>query len=265
MRLTKIIFIIVCLTIFTIFLNTTVTAQTTYEQLLDNYRAALDVYKQELEKYQFARSEYLKYQTPVSKDSATAATKDFLNARQQVLITYLRVMKERLEQSPELTEEELRSKIIYINNEIEFLENKQPFFNAAKDLETLIKLSNDIKKRYATFNNQAFQMKGLIIISKVRSLLKTGRELVTLTSEQVARIKKEGEIDTIDMERWLLDAPRILILAEEKEKAAVNNFNRHSANAKTYGGLQTNLNKVIQNLKEINQLLLDIVRDIRYD
>ena len=143
-----------------------VSAQTTYEQLQDNYRFSLDAYKQALDEYNFARAEYLKYNTQVSKDLAIQATKKFLNSRQQVLVNYLLVIKERLEQSPELTEVELKDIILWVNEEIKFLETNQPLFDSAEDLDDLVKLSSQIEKRNGKYLAQSYRMKGLVLLAR---------------------------------------------------------------------------------------------------
>lgn len=247
-----------------------VSAQTTYEQLQDNYRFSLDAYKQALDEYNFARAEYLKYNTQVSKDLAIQATKKFLNSRQQVLVNYLLVIKERLEQSPELTEVELKDKILWVNEEIKFLETNQPLFDSAEDLDDLVKLSSQIEKRNGKYLAQSYRMKGLVIISKVRSLRKTALELINLANEQVARLKKEGIVNTTDIDRWLLEAPRKILLSETKETESIEKFAKLSdrANsttlAKFFGTLQNDLRNSAQYLKEANDLLFEIVHKIRF-
>ncbi len=267
MRLRGTYFVIILLSVLSVFSFPAVAhAQTTYEQLLDAYRDAFDTYKQTLDQYNLARAEYLKYQTQVSQDVAIDATKKFLNARQQVLITYLRMMKERLEQSPELTEEELKEKILYINQELDFLEENQPLFDNAQDLGALEKLSKQVEGRYKKFTTQSYFMKGLVIDSKVRSLEKTANELISLTSEQVARIKKENVMPTDNMERWIIEANRKLFLSQADEETALTSLLKtRTVSTRTFGTFINNLMKVTQYHKEINDILLEIVQDIRFD
>lgn len=248
-----------------------VRAQTTYERLRDDYWQAFDTYKLATDEYVQARSEYLKFKTLVSQTVAAEKTRVFLAARQEVMITYLKMIKERLEQSPELTEEELKIYLPYINQELDLLAAEKPKFAAAQDLNNLVKMSKATEQRYNLFVANGFKMQGLVISGKVRSLRKTGEELNQLTSEQTARLQKENLIDTTKIERWLLAVPERLALSRTIEEAALLQFStlkdKDSMPAKEnkFNLLQSELRNATQYLKEAKSFMLQIIQDIRFD
>ena len=216
---------ILILAVFFIFSSQEILAQSnSYELLKQEYYKQFDEYKVALDKYNHDRAEYLKFETLVSQSVALETTKTFLIERNDVLVAYLRLIKERLEQTPLLTEEELGKKIIYINEEIEFINEQTPTILAAASLKDIESVSKKIQTRYGRFLRETFFMKSLIVISKVRSLRQTTRELETLTNEQVARIEKEGAINTLEINRWLLEVPAKINLSEETETNAISSY-----------------------------------------
>jgi diadenosine tetraphosphate (Ap4A) HIT family hydrolase len=245
-------------------------AQTAYELLLRDYRLAFDEYVIARNEYIEARSEYLKFQTLVSKSEVISKTHAFLDKRQRVLLTYLKMMKERLEQSSELTEDELKEFLLYINDEVDFLEEQLPLFNATNNLEDLVKISKLTETRYNLFVLNAYKMKALVVASKTRAARKTVDELVKLTGEQVARIRKEELLNTVDIDRWLVEAPERLQFAKENEQEGLDLFvkanlqNALKVGDSTYANFLKEIMVVIQYLREANGLLLQIVREIRF-
>jgi len=248
-----------------------VNAQTNYEILLNNYRTSFDTYIEARDEYIEARAEYLKFKTLVAQTEAIKVTQNFLTTRQQVQINYLALIKERLEQSPELTDDELKEFILYINDETEFLNSQIPLFDTTNNLDDLVRLSDEAERKHETYLATSYKIKGLIVAGKVRSLRKTAEELINLATEQAARIRKEGLIETTDIDRWIIETPEKLVFAKSNETTGITELNelnprdviRQGPNA--YGKLQKALRISNQYLREIDVLLLQIVQKIRFN
>ena len=247
-----------------------VSAQTTYEILHGEYLREFEEYLTARDEYLEDRSEYFKFQTLVARSEAIRTTQVFLKERSELMIAYLVLMKERLEQSNDLKEDELKGLILYINNEIDIMNNQLPLYDSANTLNDLVKLSSVIQKRYDVFVINSFKIKALIVASKVRSLRKTSNDLVGLTEEQVARIRKEGVLETTDLDRWLVDAPERLLFSESNEITGLGIFMGAKAkdsvsNApRLYATFLKSLRTSAQYLREANGLMLQIVQGIRF-
>lgn len=235
-----------------------------YQSARADYQRAYSSYREVLVDYQVARSEYLTYQTIVSRSQAVFVTKEMLIARNEVIKSYLEMLRERwaLAQSNFLTNDEyaaIETQIVTVQEE---LSRAEPLISNAEELEDLVTVSNRIDGIYRTVTVLGYRIQSYIVIIRARATLADATDVLAVTNEQLDRITNEGQKDTSDLERGLIDAEALLQLGVQNHDTAETQL-KQVRDASTLERVRGSLRKGRQYIKSMTDTLLEVTSNIK--
>jgi len=175
-----------------------------YISALNTYKSTYDGYRLVYQNYVQAKNTFLKYRTLNSQSEALDKTKLFLKSRDDTLITYYTVLKEKIAIAEGVLPYDKNLKQNLIDFRIAQFSKHKESIDALASIEDTITKNKDIESLNALLFTESNQIVGLILIGKVRNegdiLGKTIDDLTgTINSMKLNNDNMEK------LERWLLD------------------------------------------------------------
>lgn len=189
-----------------------------------DYNSALAVYNSAFEKYRLAyadyisaKNSYLTYKTLNSQTLAIEKTKIFLETRDDLLISYYALLKEKLNLTLGIFDYDKKIKNSIIDARLFFLANHKSTIQSVSSLPDLVQKSSEIDSIQKDLQDETYQIIGLILIGKVKDQSDKLALSINTVSSFTNEIKSTGK-DVAKLERWLLETNYKHDLAENKLK-----------------------------------------------
>lgn len=238
-----------------------------YNRAYNDYLFSYDQYRQAYDKYVVAKQSYLSYKTLTSKTEAFAETLKMLQARDEVLRTYLIALRLKLAQTTAIIN--YQQNILYLNldSDIIFYNKHQAELTSAGTLEDLLILSANAEKYYQQTEVLIYKTLAEIISSKEVFFQNKINEEVKKIKDKINSIREKGDKDTVKAERWLLEAENRLTRSIEKIRDSqqlltkINSFDRDKT--KLFNQALFVLSESHQYLKEANSYLKELVAELK--
>lgn len=233
-----------------------------YSGTYQSYVNLYDTYRQAERSYVTSKNKYLTYQTLTAEQEALNNGKNFLKLRDQLVILYLKLLYDRVNESGGYTTDERNLIFNKINVETGWLTEHRTKYDSSSTLKDLQRLSDQMQDRYLSLIRYiGLQTAGGILQNKLTVLTTLLEDLLNQTQTQLDRVAESGK-DTTVSARWLLEAKNKLSLAKEKQEDAKQIFaSLHGQNLITdYNQGAFYLNESNQYLRESNFYLSEIIR-----
>jgi hypothetical protein len=232
-----------------------------------DYLYNVNLYRQTHDAYVVAKESYLNYQTLNSQAEAFNKTLLMLQQRDEVIRTYLFVLRLKL---LELTgiKNYLQSQLfLKLETEFTWYKKHAEILPSAGNLEDLIDSSKQAQDRYKSTLILIYQTLGTIPIGQSADLSEKINSTLKLTNNFIEKIRSDQLKDTTKMERWLIEAGNRLARANEKIKESQDNLsNIASFQTDILPNYQASRQKIVeahQYLKEANYNLHELVQEIK--
>lgn len=194
-----------------------------FTQTQNDYNTSLDLYRAANSDYQNAKNAYLTYNTLNSQNEALVKTKTFLEARDQVLITYFFLLREKLAATNGLSDDDKNLTRDLLANRLSFLQNHKASIATISSLGDTADKSKEVDNNLSEIKNDAYKTLGQILIGKVREKSSQTSASLTQISSIANGIKSTGT-NTSKLDRWLIETGYKRDLAESKLQAAKDLF-----------------------------------------
>ena len=230
----------------------------TYQSYINLY----DTYRQAERSYVTSKNKYLTYQTLTAEQEALDNGKNFLKLRDQLVILYLKLLYDRVNESGGYTTDERNLIFNKLNVEMNWLTEHRTKYDSSSTLKDLQRLSDQMQDRYLSLIRYiGLQTAGGILQNKLSVMTVLLQDLLNQTEAQLARVDESGK-DTTVSQRWLLEAKNKLSLAIEKQEDSRQIFaSLHGQNLITdYNQGAFYLSESNQYLREANFYLSEIIR-----
>lgn len=201
-------------------------SQTAYQDYL--YQS--DVYRQKYTDFQIAKNEYLKFNTLASQTDAISKTSAMLSQRSLLLRSFLLLLNEKVNESPELLSTETDLYHTYIKNEVAFLENHSQFVGSVQSIKDEEKASNQLEDHYDVLLTEMQQISLGVKLAKLRALGNSYSQEMLTAKALIDQVKAELPIDkqtTID--RWFVQISNKRTIFLQK----IDSINRHILSLKS--------------------------------
>lgn len=241
-----------------------------FEKAYNDYVYTTEVYRKAHANYLLAKSRYVQAQTLTSQTQAQEATVAMLQARDDVVITYLRALRMRVLESPgldELTKQDLFGRL---DSEIAWYETHRAGISSAGTLADLEKDSSQAATRYTKISSiLAYEVLATVPTGKVKNLYSKMDSLLSEIKQKIEAIRQKGDHDTSDTERWVLESENKLVRSQEKQSTAQANISilqsgEFKGSASTYyEQAVTSLQEANQFFREVNRFFEEILRVIK--
>ena len=227
-------------------------SQTAYQEYLIEY----DAYRAVLTDFKVARSEYIKYKTLTSQQTALDKTKQMLSARSQLLYGYLQFLNEKLNESTAMNG---TTKSLYqtlIANETQFLKNHIGLMGSIGSLQDAEGVSQKLISHYTLLQSSIYQTIVGLKMSEMSALDTQYFDLFTKSYEliQTHRSSYTQEKQSI-LDRWLLQIQNKRDLYKQK----TDEITKENATLKSssVSEISAKYQRIIKLMSEARQYLIE--------
>jgi len=186
-----------------------------YNSALTEYNSTFEKYRTTYADYVSAKNSYLTYKTLNSQTLAIEKTKIFLKTRDDLLISYYTLLKEKMTLTLGIPDYDKNLKNNVIDERVLFLTNHKSTIDAVSSLPDLVQNSKQIDGIQKDLRDETYQIVGLILIGKVKDQSDKLSSSISVISTYINEIKSTGK-DVTKLERWLLETNYKRDLAETK-------------------------------------------------
>jgi len=240
-----------------------------FDKAYKDYVYTQQIYKNAHSEYLLAKSQYKGAKTLTSQTQAQQKTAIMLQARDDVVITYLRALRMRIAESSGVDEIVKQSLFSRIDNEIAWYETHKSQIPSAGTLSDLEVDSEVAADRFENTYILAYETLSTAPMGKINNLYIKMDSLLQEIKTKIESIRQKGDHDTSDTERWVLETENKLSRSYNKQLTAQSNIDilqtgDFKGSAKTYyERVVTNLQEANQYLREANSYLQEILREIK--
>jgi hypothetical protein len=254
--------------IFVLLTKASLAQDFTYSKAYADYTFKLSEYQKVHSEYELARDSYLQSKTLAARSQAEKKTRTMLMARDEVVRTYLTAIRLRLVEIGGVFSTEKEPLFAQLDAEVAWYANHQKEVGSASSLEDLFAESSEAKTR---FESQTLNIvyESLATISKGK--VKTDREglqgIVDALDAKIVEIRANGDKDTSQIERWMLDTKSKLVRSEEKiieAQGEIVDLREEERNKlRVYNEVIFSLEESFQYLKEAVNFMKQVVQEIK--
>lgn len=240
-----------------------------FNRAYEDYVYNLDEYKISEAKYQLKRSEYLRHKTLLSKNESIDATKEFLKARDQVVIAYLTALRGKLEETVGMSGADKEPYFAKLDSEVSWHREHKDRLDTASNLDDLVSDSNESQSQYSVTQMVAYEALTAISTGKLNSLRGPLGDLISQVKSKISEIRESEDKDTSVVEKWVLDAENENTRSQEKIDAAkatlaeMKENQKSSAKRSKFNSSQEEMSEAHQHIKEANRFLGEIIIEIK--
>lgn len=245
-----------------------VTVYAHYSQKLEDYRRSKNA-------YETARLQYLKSKTQKSIDEAKEKTIEFLTARDEVIISYLEVLKVKLQTNEGIDNLKLSSLVLKIDSEIGWYQKHRDFLSSAGTLEDLVADSKEASQRYTSTKKLIYEALGNITYGQIVNYRDRIIGLLNRLKGKVAEIELEKEKNSFsnekiyEIDRGVFQVDNLIIRVDNKLQEAdgvisqISQTKSRSDPQSLYNNSIVLSSEARQYLREGSTVLLEIVKNIK--
>ena len=249
---------------------------TEFDRRYQEYSIKLEEYRRAHDEYILARSQYLKFKTLTSQNTAKDKTAVFLEARGEVVISYIKALKERIKETqgiPDATRDGINTRL---DAEISWFSDHKGRISGAGSLDDLVSDSDEAKRRYEVIEPLLYEALTVVSSGRVNRFRERLDETFSSVSQKVTQIREEEreefQFDTRKLEiidRWIFDTEARIIRSQEKQVEAdqlISEFpSLKKKGASNYNEVLEVLAESQQYLKEASLFVKEIIREIKTD
>lgn len=228
-----------------------------------NYLGAYNLYLEAHKEYLIAKNQAQTYQTLTAQTLALEQTIKMLEARDEVIATFLIALRAQLSRQTNIATYKLNSLYLQLEKEINWYLEHQSVFSSAGTLPDLFKLSAETEKRYPQTQVLFYQVPLQIFLHQEDLLHQKIQTQIDQTEALIAQIRTAGDKNTSQIERWLLEAKNKKNWAEEKFAQAQAIQITSQGPQKQLNQAKKSLQESRQYLKETNLHLIEILKEIK--
>lgn len=224
------------------------------DQAYSDYIYQSDIYRNNYSEFQIAKNEYLKFRTLTSQTTALEKTKIMLAQRDNMLQSYLSLLKEKLNEDTGLNGPDKNQYQSILQNEITFLTKHTSLLPSIGSLDDASKVSNELESHYLVLRTSIQQLRIALGIGAMSRLALTYDDTIQkarmlMDSNRLAfPIEKQATID-----RWFLQIDNKRTLYQQKiDSIAITNG---SLRKNTLAEVDSAADKLFQNIAEARQYL----------
>ena len=264
-------FTFVFLVSFLLFSNKDLQAQQnpTFERAFQDYVFASDNYFETEDNFQLKRSEYLKFGTLSSKEKAEGATKEFLMARDEVVMNYFTAIRSKLAETKGISDDRRNDQYSKIDAEVLWHQDHKKKVEDAKTLDVFVELSKLAATRFEDGEIIAYYTLNLISEGKVSELNSDTKNLVDSANSIVGMIDEGGDKNTEIAKRWIGDADNQINKSSQNIETSnelltkLRQSLRSSLKRSKFNQAQASMYSAFGNTKEAIRFLGEIVAEIK--
>jgi hypothetical protein len=244
--------------------------QLTFERAYQDYTYNYDIYRRANTEYESYRLQYIQYKTLTAQENAREATVKMLQARDEVVKTYLTALRTRLSETGGIMDDKRSSLYSQIDPAVLWFADHKDKIPSAGSLDDLVKDSDEAADYYIEKEYMIYDTLVTISIGKIAFIREKQETTLGQIKTKVSEIRANGDKDTAVLERWILDTENRITRSREKEIEALELMSRLKGNQKkinlsVYEEILFKLSESHQYLKDANSYMKEIVNEIKFE
>jgi hypothetical protein len=230
-----------------------------FEEDYQGYLKTYDTYRTAYEKYVTTRNQYLTYDTLNAKNDALTAVKDMLIKRDEVLLSYISLLK--------VTDYD-KTYTSLVDDESTFLFSHKEQIPAVGTLEDAVTKSGEVEKRHLPFQVTSKKITASVLYNKIIAARDGYLSLESEATTLIHNLKLQNK-DVSTLERWLLEAKNKQLQADQKLSLAstqisgLDSGSLENLNAE-YAKIQFTLFEANQYIKEALRFMTELTESLKY-
>jgi len=252
----------------------TSSGDTPYEIAYKDYQTQIEEYQSAHQDYILRRSQYLRFKTLQSQQDAQDATVKMMQERDDVIVSYLKTLKERLNETSGVSDIKKAGLNTRIDAEIGWFTDHKGRIPSAGSLDDLIKDNKKAKERFDKATPLFYEVLSVVSSGKITDFDERLKDVFGQLKSKVDEIKGEQrdeyKLTTLqlqNLDRWIFDADNRILRAEEKQvdaDTAIETFiSQVNKTVLIYNTVVLRLSEAQQFLKESGSYMTEIVREIK--
>ena len=244
--------------------------QLDFESAYQDYVFTLDVYQKLHSEYLLAKAQYAQAGTLVSQNKAQEATVGMLQARDDVVITYLTAVKLKIEEENGLTNTVKEGLVSRVDAEVFWFQDHRSRVSSAGNLSDLEVDSREASDRFILAERIIYESLVNVSSGSVAALRNELNSLLTDIRVKTFEIKANGDHDIAIVEKWLVEIDNKIIRSLDKSIEAESNVQQlhedrrgkrqSEENASIFNSLVSTLQESLQLVREGNNFMLEIIK-----
>lgn len=243
-----------------------------FEKAYKDYVFVTDKYNTAHASYQLARAQYFQAKTLASQTKAQEATAAMLISRDDVMKAYLVALRLRLSETEGVSDTTKEGLYARIDTDVAWWANHRDRIDSAASLNDLTTDSTEAQKHFPTSESLSYEVLSTIPQGKEFVLRNQLTNLLERTKSQINKIRANGDLDTSEAERWVLQTEQKLTRSQDKEISAqsliasltAEKTNQQQTKNQTYNQVTATLGESLQYLKEASNYLKEVIKRIKY-
>ncbi len=251
------------------------TTDESLDEIYKEYRSKIEEYGRAHQEYLLKRSEYLRFKTLSAKESAINQTRDMLKARDEVVIYYIKYLRQNLKETESIDKATKERLLLLLEQEIEWFSQHRDFLNSVFSLEDLVRDSDKAKERFNSGEVLFYEVIVNIPNAKVSVFLDKTEETFNDVKQKTNEIRedtREGYSFSSKkfqiLDKWLSESENLILRAEEAKfqvSSKVQSFSslKDKKIRNTYDEITSDLRKIQFYLKDAASFLNEVIREIK--
>lgn len=208
-----------------------VTLQERNAEAVQDYRDARTTYRNEVDKYNTARNKYLESRntyrnnrTDGNLDVAIADAKAFLLQTGDSSISYLQMLRTKVESMSGITDADRAATLAEIDSDITYLQGKKTEVENATTKDELTSLGSEIRTHWENVRADAKRIVGKVLAARVNYILAELETLSATVDTKIDTLSNEGA-NVVELNRLNSSFKANLSLTESAYDNALEKFN----------------------------------------
>ena len=245
-----------------------------FERAYQDYVFTVDVYGSEHSQYLLAKAQYNQAGTLVSQTKAREETVDMLEARDDVIITYLTALRMKLLEADGVSDITKNGLYTRIDSEVAWFTDHKARISSAGSLNDLTADSEEASDRYTSLTEVvAYETLATYPFGRLSLMRDETNSILTLIKDKLFEIRSNGDIDTTIAERWVFEVENKITRSLDKEieaqsvipdLTAIPRNNRTVDRRRFYNDVIFKLDESRQFLREGTEFMEEIMREILF-
>ena len=231
-----------------------------FNRAYQDYVFLFDVYQKQHSEFLLARAQYIQAGTLVAQTKAKEETAQMLEARDDVVISYLTALRMRLLEAEGVSDTVKGGLFDRLDVEIFWFKDHKERISSAGTLNDLIADSEEAYERFLAAEPVIYEVLSVIPIGKVSVLRAQLNVILNGLKSKTTEVRTNGDHDVEIVERWIIETEEKIIRSVDKEIAAQQRIpdflgdGRSSSSSRRVDRVPI-LNDVLNLVRESNQFL----------
>ncbi len=241
-----------------------------YNRAYADYVYNTDLYNKAYSDYQVARSAYFAAKTLAAQTNAQTATLNMLASRDEMVKTYLTALRMRIKETQGMADNDKNVAFSQIDTDFAWWTAHKTKLTSAATLDDLVADSNDAYDHYPSTLIIIYNGLFDIFAGRIDDDRSNLQRIVESIKIEVAQIKANGDKNTSQIERTLIDVDNDVQRSSTKESEAKNIItgmtleqNQSESNNQRFEDGKTLLKESLAYLNDAEKLIIQIMTQIK--